>query len=500
MKTISVRRSSLLALSLAAALAPTGCVAQPSGADDPAAAPPEEVGTATDDLKVSDLAYAVVNITNEWNCPNDSHCGMTMAWFGSNPPLAELAPANDTVDLTPWRLVPVPGTTDQFYIRNEWQCGHDSRCDMYLGFKGTTAQLFATTDTFDLNPWKFVKVPNTAAQFYIYNEWDCPSDSRCGMNLGFSVTSTGTIVDMYPASDTVDQNPWKVTVVSPSGRIGSFFDADDGSSLPATSYGRGAGKVPTTCAAGYENSGLLCVQSSCPSGYTDTGLFCTYTAGPATTSCDGWDWIHWHCASCPANYTDVGAFCAADTIAKTNDGSPGCGAGEEEQAGLCYPLCDPGYHGVGPVCWLDGLSSVDVCRSLYDSSLALAAVQGQQAMTFGIGAGIADGISANAEAGVVYGEQGQFGCYTTACKGNVTDVSVSAWGSFDTFGSYSAVAGQSYVTSVGAAEGIAGAATGIITDANYNPVGITTSVSLGVGESPIQLGFSTCQTSVTRLW
>jgi len=28
-----------------------------------------------------------------------------------------------------------------------------------------------------------------------------------------------------------------------------------------------------------------------------------------------------------------------------------CEPGEQEDAGLCYPQCDPGYDGVGPVCW-----------------------------------------------------------------------------------------------------------------------------------------------------
>lgn len=30
-----------------------------------------------------------------------------------------------------------------------------------------------------------------------------------------------------------------------------------------------------------------------------------------------------------------------------------CPPGQEEDAGLCYPRCRSGYHGVGPVCWAD---------------------------------------------------------------------------------------------------------------------------------------------------
>jgi len=30
-----------------------------------------------------------------------------------------------------------------------------------------------------------------------------------------------------------------------------------------------------------------------------------------------------------------------------------CGANEEDDAGLCYPVCSEGYSGVGPVCYSD---------------------------------------------------------------------------------------------------------------------------------------------------
>ena len=31
----------------------------------------------------------------------------------------------------------------------------------------------------------------------------------------------------------------------------------------------------------------------------------------------------------------------------------GCAAGLQEDAGLCYPYCDPGFSGIGPVCYQD---------------------------------------------------------------------------------------------------------------------------------------------------
>lgn len=63
-------------------------------------------------------------------------------------------------------------------------------------------------------------------------------------------------------------------------------------------------------------------------------------------------------ASCPPGYNDDGATCRLNNIlAKASYGRgvgavpTVCGAGRELDAGLCYPTCQAGYHGVGPVCW-----------------------------------------------------------------------------------------------------------------------------------------------------
>jgi len=59
------------------------------------------------------------------------------------------------------------------------------------------------------------------------------------------------------------------------------------------------------------------------------------------------------------SYTNDGYTCRRDVsvVSKPSYGrgvgrvSNQCGAGRELDAGLCYPLCTTGYHGVGPVCW-----------------------------------------------------------------------------------------------------------------------------------------------------
>ena len=62
---------------------------------------------------------------------------------------------------------------------------------------------------------------------------------------------------------------------------------------------------------------------------------------------------------CPPFYTNDGFTCRRDVsvVSKPSYGRgvgqiPNqCGVGRELDAGLCYPLCITGYHGVGPVCW-----------------------------------------------------------------------------------------------------------------------------------------------------
>ena len=49
--------------------------------------------------------------------------------------------------------------------------------------------------------------------------------------------------------------------------------------------------------------------------------------------------------------TDIGISCAKDSYGRTAGTPLTCKADEEYDAGLCYPLCEHGANGVGPVCW-----------------------------------------------------------------------------------------------------------------------------------------------------
>ncbi len=170
---------------------------------------------------------------------------------------------------------------------------------------------------------------------------------------------------------------------------------DVGVSCQKGSYGRGAGHIPTACPAGQENDAGLCYPvcgpgyygvgpvcwQACPPGFVDTGLDCLKPApyGRGTGwwtqarceagtggACEEWGGL-WYpvCApgfhpvgccvcspDCPAGMTDVGVSCQKNTYGRGVGRVPAiCPAGQEDDAGLCYPVCADGYSGVGPVCW-----------------------------------------------------------------------------------------------------------------------------------------------------
>ncbi|MFN7919619.1 MAG: RICIN domain-containing protein [Bryobacteraceae bacterium] len=168
---------------------------------------------------------------------------------------------------------------------------------------------------------------------------------------------------------------------------------------------RGVGKIPATCPAGYPDydGALVCYQScragykgaaflcwqNCPAGFTDIGVSCAKPAPYGRGGGYGYWWpfegrndaiarcqrntgqscemygelAYPKCAAgyyafgccvcsplCPAGMRDDGAFCAKDAYSR-GSASTTCPAGQQYDAGLCYPQCPTGSSGVGPVCW-----------------------------------------------------------------------------------------------------------------------------------------------------
>jgi hypothetical protein len=154
----------------------------------------------------------------------------------------------------------------------------------------------------------------------------------------------------------------------------------DVSVVDKPSYFRGVGNVPDQCGAGRELDAGLCYPDcaagyhgvgpvcwgTCPPGYNDDGLTCRRDAhiiGADNSNCPWYDecglTFARGCSTCPPGYANDGCTCRidADIFVKPNYGRgvgtvpDQCGANQDYDAGLCYPTCNAGYHGVGPYCW-----------------------------------------------------------------------------------------------------------------------------------------------------
>jgi hypothetical protein len=161
------------------------------------------------------------------------------------------------------------------------------------------------------------------------------------------------------------------------------------------SYGRGVG-IPMICGPDEEQDGALCYPrceagytgvgpvcwQNCPANYRDDGAFCAKPepygrgAGYALWDKGKCESEHGSCEqdgllfypvcaegfhavgccicspSCPVGMVDMGVSCTKQSYGRTA-GVPlhACPEGHERDAALCYPVCKPGFKGVGPVCW-----------------------------------------------------------------------------------------------------------------------------------------------------
>jgi len=355
-----------------------------------------------------------------------------------------------------------------------------------------------------------------------------------GCVAGADVTDEDTATD-GEAGEAGEIGESREALTAPQGRIAKFFRSESqvaggattsGVAIPATSYGRGAGVPLNTCDPGFEQQGSLCYPKCnsgyvgvgpvcwqvCPAGYSDDGATCRRDAriiSANNSSCPWYDkcgvTLAKGCSVCPPGYTNDGCTCRlnAHIFGKSSYGrgagvTPHCRADQDQNGALCYPKCETGYQGVGPVCWLQNLD-VNSCQELYDATLAGAAWSSGTTMTYGFGVGIEAGATLGAETGVVYGRDGEFGCYLTTCAGVATNISIGAWGGFSLLDvPFSGVQGQSLVVSAAAGE-IVGFQTSEILTTSGQFVGTANNISLSAGVLPIEVGFSSCNTWVQQL-
>ncbi len=211
---------------------------------------------------------------------------------------------------------------------------------------------------------------------------------------------------VYVASST--GSDFKDTGLVPQG-VTTAGSASEENFCWKANYTRGVGAIGSGCAAGEEKdpNGLLCYPkcqsgmygvgpvcwTACPAGFVDIGVSC---AKPAPTSDSGYSWkwgdtafdfdtgprarceavygagkcyrsgLIWYpyckagfskvgdlvCSpACPSGMRDDGAFCAKNTTTRGAGTPQQCPAGQQLDAGLCYPTCGPDFDSVGPVCW-----------------------------------------------------------------------------------------------------------------------------------------------------
>jgi hypothetical protein len=89
----------------------------------------------------------------------------------------------------------------------------------------------------------------------------------------------------------------------------------------------------------------------CRTHYTDGGLTCTRVTLPRTDT-----YVKSPVHGCKEHYVNGGVFCTrtwGSASEHTYAKSTYCSSGLEEEDLLCYKKCKTGYHGVGPVCWIN---------------------------------------------------------------------------------------------------------------------------------------------------
>lgn len=176
----------------------------------------------------------------------------------------------------------------------------------------------------------------------------------------------------------------------------------------------------------------------------------------------------------------------------------------------CIPLIDRCADGL--ICWPfpmpgeshlqcfptenDELFSDDFCRSMYVSDIHETAILSDAAYSFGTGGASAVGVATSTEAGVVYGEDGRFGCYFTDCIGATVDVEFGIYASAGVFESgYEGFRGESVMTIEEAGKIVVGALAQFFSlDSGF--LGLADILSIEASLVPITAGAYDCFTIV----
>lgn len=144
-------------------------------------------------------------------------------------------------------------------------------------------------------------------------------------------------------------------------------------------------------------------------------------------------------------------------------------------------------------------TDIDFCAGLYDAGLAQAAIELGAAVGYSLGGAAAAGLAVSAEQGVVYGPDGECGCFTATCIGGEAAADVEVFTAVAVVPNWGDFAGASLVVASGA-DVFLGFTAGVILSADgSNVLGSVTSYSIGVGGSLFELGVARCNTVLSEV-
>lgn len=146
----------------------------------------------------------------------------------------------------------------------------------------------------------------------------------------------------------------------------------------------------------------------------------------------------------------------------------------------------------------DILLNPTACAGAYDAKLAQAAVDAGKTMSYSVGAGIGLGTASSEEYGVVYGEGGQYACFSSECFGFDSSLGVGSFASFGLYDRWGVFAGRAMVYSGSADVGSTPASfsLGAVTDTASQPIGGVGSISTSLPplDVPVSAAVMECDT------
>jgi hypothetical protein len=142
------------------------------------------------------------------------------------------------------------------------------------------------------------------------------------------------------------------------------------------------------------------------------------------------------------------------------------------------------------------------CKAFYSENIASRVRAKKMAKSFGQGSTFSLPLTGSLEIGVVYGANGEFGCYETTCGGFGHDLAFGTFAAFSQLDSFDSFAGRSQVYAAGASVPIVeiGGSVGIVLaerdGGGVDPVGTVQTLGVGLGFLPASISPLRCTTEV----